>query len=74
MDTNTFITQNIWWIIILAIWGYAWKAWALWRSARINQPVWFVVLLLVNTAGILDIFYLFYFSKHSANYKQIESK
>jgi hypothetical protein len=25
--------------------------------------VWFVVLFVVNTVGILEIFYLFYFSK-----------
>lgn len=31
---------------------------ALWHSARRGNAVWFVVLLLVNTLGILDIVYL----------------
>jgi hypothetical protein len=31
---------------------------ALWRSARAGQSVWFVVLLIVNTAGILPAIYL----------------
>jgi hypothetical protein len=31
---------------------------ALWKSARNNQLVWFVVLFLVNTLAILEILYL----------------
>jgi hypothetical protein len=70
MDTNTFLTQNIWWILILALWGLGWKGWSLWIAAQKSQKVWFVVLLLVNTAGILDIFYIFYFSKQKPTVKQ----
>jgi hypothetical protein len=50
-------------IVILFIWSLIWKGFALWRAGRLNQPVWFVVLLLVNTLGILEILYLFIFSK-----------
>lgn len=46
-------------IIPLAIWSLFWKALALWHSARRGQTVWFIVLLLINTVGILDIIYLF---------------
>jgi hypothetical protein len=38
---------------------------ALWKSAREGSKVWFVVLLVVNTVGILDILYLYVFSKKS---------
>ena len=44
---------------LLAIWALVWKGWALWRAGRNNQKVWFVVLLLVNSLGVLDIVYLF---------------
>jgi hypothetical protein len=40
-----------------------WKGWALWIAARREQKVWFVALLILNTIGILEIFYIFYFSK-----------
>ena len=51
-------------IIALAlVWSLPWKAWALWRSARHGQNYWFIALLLANTLGILDILYIFVFSK-----------
>lgn len=63
MDANVFIEQNLWWLIILFVWSTCWKGWALWRAAKLDQKVWFVVFMVVNTVGILEIFYLFYFSK-----------
>jgi hypothetical protein len=52
-------------IIPLAIWVIVWKGIALWKSARNNQMAWFVVLLLVNTIGILEIIYIFFLqNKH----------
>lgn len=69
MDANMLVGQY-WWLFILGLaWSLGWKGWALWIAARLDQKVWFIVLLLVNTLGILDIFYIFYFSKHSAAYK-----
>ncbi len=34
------------------------KGFALWRAARKGQNVWFVVLLIVNSMGILPLIYL----------------
>jgi hypothetical protein len=50
-------------LIVIMIWSIIWKGIALWKSARNNSPVWFVILLLCNTAGILEILYIFVFSK-----------
>jgi hypothetical protein len=50
-------------IIALAIWSLVWKGWALWRSARLNEKGWFIALLVLNTAGILEILYIFLISK-----------
>lgn len=47
----------------LMLWGLFWKGWSLWKAARAESKIWFVVLLLVNTVGILDILYIFVFSK-----------
>lgn len=64
---NYFYTQDkveisvIWIVlfIILLIWTYFWKAAAIWHAVRNKDKVWFVVFLLVNTLGILDMIYLF---------------
>ncbi len=53
----------IWTIVILGVWSAVWKALALYRAGTRHSKVWFVVLFVVNTVGILEIFYLFYFSK-----------
>lgn len=53
----------------IVVWSLVWKGLALWKSARKGQNVWFVVLLVANTAGILDILYLYVFPK---KYKSVE--
>jgi len=52
----------VWAIAVLIIWTLIWKGLALWKSARLIQPIWFIILLVVNTAGILEILYIFFFS------------
>lgn len=47
----------------LIIWSVVWKGLALWRAAHEGSKVWFVVFLVVNTLGILEILYLYVFSK-----------
>lgn len=46
-------------IFLIALWSLFWKGLALWHSGRKGQPWWFVILLIVNTVGILEIIYLF---------------
>lgn len=50
-------------LAILIVWTIVWKGLALWRAARNGAKVWFVILLLINTLGILDIIYYFYAHK-----------
>lgn len=49
--------------VLLAIWSIVWKGIALWKAAKNNSTPWFVVLLMLNTVGILEIIYIFYFSR-----------
>ena len=58
MDIHELPLWSLFIIIPLAVWSLFWKALALWHSARRGNAVWFVVLLLVNTLGILEIIYL----------------
>lgn len=57
-------------IIAIVIWTIPWKGFALWKSARRGDTSWFVVLLLLNTAGILEILYLFFFSERPKKMNQ----
>jgi len=52
------------WFIPLSIWTVIWKGLALWKSAHNKQMRWFVFLLVLNTAGILEIIYIIWFQKH----------
>jgi len=47
----------------LLAWSFVWKGLALWRAGRSDQPIWFIAILLINTAGILEIIYLLFFAK-----------
>ena len=53
-------------LVIVVLWTLIWKGMALWKAAHQESKVWFVVLLLVNTVGILEILYLYVFSKKSS--------
>jgi hypothetical protein len=45
-------------LTILIIWELYWKGLALWRAAQRHQRVWFVIILVINSDGILPILYL----------------
>ena len=53
----------LWLIPLLIVWEAAWKGVALWRAGRNAHLVWFIVLFIVNTLGILEIIYIFAFSR-----------
>ena len=46
-------------VVALMLWSIFWKGLALWHSSQRKQPWWFVIMLVVNTAGVLEIIYLF---------------
>ena len=63
LDQILYVMENPWATLALLAWSLVWKGMALWRSARDNQRNWFIVLLVVNTLGLLEIFYLFAWDK-----------
>lgn len=50
-------------IFVLSLWTLFWKIFSVWTAARNGDRGWFVVLLLLNTLGILDIWYIFNVAK-----------
>lgn len=53
----------LWLFWPMVVWTLVWKGLALWRAARNNHQIWFIVLLIFNTLGVLEILYLFIFGK-----------
>jgi methionyl-tRNA synthetase len=50
-------------IFLLLLWTLPWKGYALWLSARKGQKGWFIALLVLNTLAVLEILYIFIFSR-----------
>jgi len=60
-----FSNVAVMWLVtsLAVVWSMAWKGIALWRAGRNAHLIWFIVLFIVNTLGILPITYIFAFSQ-----------
>lgn len=65
-----FIVQNPWVIYLMAAWTLPWKGIALWKAAKNNQKVWFIIIFLLNTLAILDIIYIMFVGKEKKEEKK----
>lgn len=63
MNSIAEIVNKPYFIIPYLIWVTLWKGLALWKSAGKKQLLWFLILLTINTMGILEIAYIFYLNK-----------
>lgn len=61
-------------VLLLSIWILVWKGLALWKAANKKSIPWFIILLIINTVGILEILYIFLFSKISFKKKEKKKK
>jgi len=50
-------------IIPLVVWSAAWTGLALWNAAKLGQKWWFILFLVVHSAGVLEILYLIFVAK-----------
>lgn len=50
------------WLLFI-LWSLVWKAVSLWISARNYQRNWFILLFILETAGIAPIVYLIWFRR-----------
>lgn len=62
----------VWLIIVILVWSAIWKLLALWKAARKNHIVWFIVFAFVNLVGILEILYIYVFSEMNVKKKRKE--
>ncbi len=65
------IVTSSWFILLLLGWSIPRKGYALWRAARRAHVWWFVALLVLNTAAILDIIYIFAIDKRTLIKKEV---
>jgi methionyl-tRNA synthetase len=63
------MTKEIIIIVLVLVWSIPWKGFALWKSARKGDSVWFIILLLINTLAIIEILYIFIFSERKGKLK-----
>jgi hypothetical protein len=66
-DFIAFMSQPWFAVVMIAvlIWTLVWKGLALWRAATDDNKLWFVLLLILNTVGVLEIVYIFAISPMS---------
>lgn len=50
-------------ILPFAAWSVVWTGFALWYAAKRNEKWWFILFLLVHTAGILELIYLLFVAR-----------
>ena len=64
-EFETFLDTPKGFIVFLVFlaWTLIWKGMALWKSAKQESKPWFIALLILNTAGILPILYVYVFGK-----------
>lgn len=60
-------------ITVITIWSTLLKGIALWRAANLKQRNWFIVMLIINTIGILELVYLFRFASKRLTIKEVKS-
>jgi len=57
------LSANSWIIWLILLWTLPWKGVALWKASKNEHKWWFIALLVFNTMAILEIIYIFFFSK-----------
>jgi len=50
-------------VIPLIVWAVFWEGFALWKAATKRQLVWFIILLITNSLGLLEITYVFFLNR-----------
>lgn len=56
-------------IMLLMVWTMIWKGFGLWRAAQEKSLGWFISIMIFNTLGVLEILYLWIFSKQNTSKK-----
>ncbi|MDD4761747.1 MAG: DUF5652 family protein [Candidatus Pacebacteria bacterium] len=64
---NNFLINNWPIFTLMLLWTAYWKGMALWKAAKKGDLKWFIAILIINTIGVLEILYIYLFSKKREN-------
>ncbi|MFH1429903.1 MAG: DUF5652 family protein [Candidatus Uhrbacteria bacterium] len=59
--------SNTYALVLISLWTMPWKGYALWKAARRQDRNWFIAILVLQTLAILDILYIFVFSREETH-------
>lgn len=71
MNVLTDLLRNPQFFVVIFFWSLIWKGIALWRAANNKHVTWFILLLTLNTLGILEILYITYLNKWELGSKKV---
>jgi len=63
MYLSEFFQNNPEFFALMLVWSIFWKGMSMWKAAHQEKKYWFIVLLVLNTVGLLDIFYIYILPK-----------
>lgn len=63
----TFTTLQVILVGVGALLELVLRCFALWKSARVRQMGWFVLIIVINSFGVLPLLYLLFVNKGSDN-------
>lgn len=61
-------------VSLVLMWALVWKGFALWKAANRQQLSWYIILLIFNTMGLLEIAYIFYLNRFDLGSKALMHK
>ena len=50
-------------LLVIGVWSLIWKGFALWKAAKKDHNIAFIIILIANTIGIIEILYIYLFSE-----------
>jgi len=73
LGIGTSLGENTTLLFLLSLWVLPWKGVALWKAAKNLHKKWFIAMFLLNTLAVLEIIYIFYFSKRRGDETKVSS-
>lgn len=58
-----FLAANPLIFFLMMAWVIFWKGLALWKAAQLSHKWWFVIILIANTLGVLEIIYIYFIAR-----------
>ena len=59
-------------LLVLALVDLGMKGWGMWRAARMGKRWWFVALLIVNSAALLPLLFLWMTNEEYTKMQQVK--